>query len=183
MLTYSAFIDELRALVPRGKALFGAAGLSDNEAFKRWRHEVTHLIEAIQRHGYHIKCDIQIRRFNIREYYQAVSEKAKRQQFETDLTDTMTELEVLISSFEKFGDPNHRPPPALPSEPAKPLAVPEKVTLAWLWQHAPLTLWITVAAAALAILSSGIALGQSALFAEVVAKLKPPTPPASAVHK
>ena len=183
MLTYAAFIDELRTLVPRGKALTGSVGLSENANFKRWRHETTHIIESIQGHAYPIKCDIRVRRFNIRAIYEPVSDKAKRERFETDLIDTITELDVLISSFDKYGDPKYRPPPAPSPELAKPLTAPEKVTMAWLWQHAPLSLWITVAAAAVSILSIGVALGQSALFAEVVTKLQPPTQPASAARK
>ena len=183
MLTYAAFIDELRALVPRGKSLSGAVGFSDSQEFKRWRHETTYLLEAIHGNGYRVRCDIQIRKFNIRATYEAVSDKAKRHRFETDLTDTLTELEVLISSFDKFGDPNQRKLPETPLASAKPLVPPDKVTLAWLWQHAPISLWITVAAAAVAILSAGIGLGQSALFAEVVTKLQPPNPPASTAHK
>lgn len=183
MLTYAAFIDELRVLVARGKALFGSVSLSESEPFKRWRLETVHLIELIQNQSYQVKCGIQIRRFNIKGFYEPVSDKAKRERFETDLTDTIAELEVLIASFDKFGDPNHKLEPVLSSETLTPLMPPEKVTLAWLWQHASWNLWLTVIALAGAILSAGIALGRSALYDEVVVKLQPSKPAASSERK
>ena len=145
--------------------------------------ETVQLIESIQNQRYRVKCDIQIRRFNIKGFYELVSDKAKRERFETDLTDTIAELEVLISSFDKFGDPNHKPAPVLSSEPATPLMPPEKVTPAWLWQHASLNLWLTVIALAGSILTAGIALGRSALYDEVVVKLQSSKPAASSVRK
>jgi len=185
MLTYAAFIDELRALVPRGKALSGSVSLSESEPFKRWRLETVHLIESIQNQRYRIKSGIQIRRFNIKGFYEPVSDKVKRERFETDLKDTIAELEVLISSFDKFGDPNNKPEPepVLSSETTTPLVPPEKYTLAWLWQHGSLKLWLTVIALAGAILTAGIALGRSALYDEIVLKLQPLKPAASSVRK
>ena len=183
MLTYTAFIDELRTLVPKGRALSGSKGLSNNPEFKRWRHEVSHLIDSIQTLGYAVKCSIQVRRFSIRQTFDAIPERTQRERFERDLTDTLTELEVLIASFDKFGDPNYRPPPPIPAELAKPLTAPEKVTLAWLWQHAPMNLWVALLAGAFSLLSIGIMLGQSALFYEVVSKLQPVSQPASAAQK
>ena len=162
--------NELRTLAPRGKALTGSVGLSENADLKRWRHETIHLIDSIYSHGYPIKCDIKIRKFNIRE------------KFETNLADTITELEVLIASFEKFGDPNARPtPPRI--EPSKPLTAPEKVTMDWIWRNTSTHLWLGAAGLAFAIFSAGTVFGQSVLFAEWATKLKPAMQPASAAHK
>jgi hypothetical protein len=183
MLTYTAFIDELRTLVPRGMALAGSDRLSENAEFKRWRHETICIIDLIQALGYRINCHIKIRRFNIYAPYGSVSAKTRCDQFDTDLADTVAELEVLIASFDKHGDPNTRPPTPSGLELTKPLTLPKKGTMAWLWQDAPASLLKQLAGAAIVIFGSGIAVGQSAFYAEWVTMLKPPTQPAAAARK
>lgn len=182
MLTYSAFIDELRTLVQKGRALSCTSAPYESPEFKRWRHEVSHLIDSIQALGYTIRCSIQVRRFKIQETYNPISERTQCEKFEKDLTEVITELEVLIASFDKFGDPNYQPPLEIPVELAKPLTAPEKVTLAWLWQHAPINLWVALFVGAFTLLSIGIMLGQSVLFSEIVSKLEPASQPASAAR-
>ena len=54
-----------------------------------------------------------------------------------------------------------------------PLKMPEKVTAAWIWNNAPITLWWKLAGVALLIFSVGVGFGQSSLYAEFVAKLQP----------
>ena len=63
-------------------------------------------------------------------------------------------------------------PLAAPGHSSK-LLPPENITPAWLWQHAPIRLWLKAIGLVLAAFSAGVLVGQSALYREVVRKLSP----------
>ena len=51
MLTYQAFVDELRTLITSGQSLCNLPSRRDEPEFRRWKHEVVDLIERIQVKG------------------------------------------------------------------------------------------------------------------------------------
>jgi hypothetical protein len=191
MFTYAAFIDELRGQLERARSLFDRARLGEDEEFRRWRHEVTDLMSRIASRKYRINCHLVSRNFDAPGSYTHSPSKAERMAaYNRDLRDTITELETLVAHFEKYGDPKAEPTSQLAPEssvtvPPPPieqpkLRPPEKVTPAWLWQYAPVTLWLQGFGLLAASFVAGVAVGQSALYAELSARVSGPNVPASA---
>lgn|GEM_PF-6571630 len=146
---YTAFIDELKSLIERGRKFSDSDRNHNSQGYRAWRHEVLDLIHRVNRLRYDINCGIGGRQFQVMSYA-TTSAREQRQAFDRDLEDTLTELELVVSRFDKYGDPKAKavaaPEPLNPAATAqaptqpKSLAVPEKVTFAWLWTHVPLTL-------------------------------------------
>jgi hypothetical protein len=90
--------------------------------------------------------------------------------FNRDLQDTIVELTTIVRRFDKFGDPKRQTATA---SNATSLKAPEKVTAAWLWNNTSVSVWWTVVAALIVVFGTGVTVGRSTLFSEIVAKLKP----------
>lgn len=171
MLSYRQVVDELRPLIEQARALFDLDGIHENSAFRKWRHEVTDLIERIEDAEYSVNCSIGERHFDeLGSYTYTPSSRDRLAAFNRDLQDTINELATIVERFEKFGDPKAAD---VVVGAATPLKAPEKITAAWLWDNAPMSLWWIVIVAAVAIFGAGITAGQSSLFKELVEKLKP----------
>lgn len=104
MFDYSAFIDELRALVERGNGFRTDERNCDSESFRRWRHETEDLIHRINRLRYDINCGIGSRAFQVMSYG-SVSKQEQQIVFDKDFGDTLSELGLVIARFDKYGDP------------------------------------------------------------------------------
>ncbi len=171
MFSYRQFVDELRPLIEQAGALFDLDDIHENPAFRKWRHEVTDLIERIEDAGRSVNCSIGERRFDdIGSYTYTPSPRDRLAAFNRELQDTINELATIVERFEKFGD---RKAADVAVAAATPLEAPEKITAAWLWGNAAMSLWWIVIVAAVAIFGAGITVGQSSLFKELVDKLKP----------
>ena len=171
MLSYRQFVDELRPLTEQARTLFDLNGIHENQTFRKWRHEVTDLIERIEDAGYSVNCSIGERRFDeLGSYTYTPGPRDRLAAFNRELQDTINELSTIIERFEKFGDPKAADSPVAV---ATPLKAPEKITAAWLWANASVSLWWIVIVAAVAIFGAGVTVGQSSLFKEIVEKLKP----------
>lgn len=48
------------------------------------------------------------------------------------------------------------------------VSVPQKLTLAWLWNHVPLSWWAALAAAFVSVFSAGISIGQSEAYGRII---------------
>jgi hypothetical protein len=175
---YAAFIDELRPLIQLAQEFPPDATSANSPAFKRWRHEVSDLIHRIQRQRYSVNCQVENRQFMITSYGSSTPTQHRRQ-FEEDLVDTLTELDVLVKNFDKYGDPktsaklvvdSTKQPVRRPLEVAttetnpnaqstvpEPLQMkwPQKVTAAWLWKHMPLSGYAALSGAFLAGVAAG----------------------------
>lgn len=175
---YGAFIDDLRPLIRQAQHFPPDVTSVDSQVFKRWRHEITDLINRIQRKRYSINCHIESRLFMISSYGSSTSAE-KRKRFEDDLADTLTELDVLVKNFDKYGDPKASAGPVMDStkQPAPhtvevaiaettqntasaepglaEMKWPEKVTAAWLWKHMPLSAYGVLISAFLAGMAAG----------------------------
>ena len=172
MITYASFIEALPRLVQQAQALLTNTELADGSDFRRWRHELKDLVQRIEVHGYSVNCDVGGRAFRIAALAGPVSKESQQARFVRDLQDTIGELELLCSRYRQFGDPRASISPG-PAAPPVPLTSPEKVTLAWLWQHAPVGLWVSAAGVLAVIFLFGVTLGQSKLYTELEAKLRP----------
>ena len=180
MFTYAEFIAELEPLLQAGKSLFDVPGRRQSEPFRKWRHELTDSLSHIERNGYKINCSIAFRDFDVGdENNPLLAARENSPLFARDLQDTIMEIETLIERFNRFGDPGQITQ-SLPTHPStsavldvrSELKVPERLTLAWLWQHAPLSLWTTAAGALVAAFALGLTIGQSQLAQELFIKLR-----------
>jgi hypothetical protein len=108
MFDYAAFVEELRTLIVRGSALRVDERKLDSESFRRWRHETKDLIDRINRLRYDINCSIASRAFQVRSY-SSVSAREQQQAFDRDFEDTLSELDLVVSRFDKYGDPKNKP--------------------------------------------------------------------------
>ena len=175
---YAAFIDEIRSFIQQAQDFPQDAARVDSPLFKRWRHEVTDVINRIERQRYSVNCHIEGRLFMIASYGSSTSAE-KRKKFEDDLVDTLAELDVLVKNFDKYGDPKASAKPvvditkrhaphkvelaitetiqnATDAQPAHAeMKWPEKVTAAWLWKHMPLSGYAVLGSAFL----TGVAVG------------------------
>ncbi len=106
MISYEAFIAELRGLVLKGEQLIEVEEFDLNEDFRDWRHEVTELIKRIEQQGWPVSSGIKYRTFggNIKTYYDKAGEKRKNT-FQLHMKDTIRELKTIIDHNEKLGAP------------------------------------------------------------------------------
>ena len=172
MITYATFIEALPPLVRQAQALLTSTELADGVDFRRWRHDLRDLVQRIEAKGYSVNCGVGSRAFRIAALGGPISKERQRAWFLRELQDTVGELELLCSRHGQFGDPRAAEDPS-PRGPSTPLTSPEKVTLAWLWQHAPIRLWGSALFFLAVVFVSGVTLGQSKLYAELQAKLRP----------
>lgn len=165
LFDYTAFIDELRELVTRAKAFSQNERSLNSEIFRRWQHETKELIHRINRLRYDIACGIEGRSFQVMSYG-SISPREQQAKYDLDMNDTLTELELVISRFDKYGDPKvRRPSPgdaksSLPDTEITtilpPLTVPDKVTIGWLATHVPVTWYITAVVGVVMIFGAGM---------------------------
>lgn len=186
MSTYADFISELEPLLHAGRSLFDVPGRRQSAPFRKWRHELTDSISHIERSGYKINCSIAFRDFDVGdENNPLLAARENSPLFARDLQDTIVEIKTLIERFNRFGDPGQITP-SPPTHPAtsavldvsSELKVPERLTPAWLWQNASLSLWTTAAGALAAAFALGLTVGQSQLAQELFIKFRTSQPAA-----
>jgi hypothetical protein len=179
---YAAFIDELRELVVRAREFRHDERSLNSESFRRWRHETEELIHRINRLRYDIACAIEGRSFQVMAYG-SISAREQQAKFNDDMNDTVAELELVISRFDKYGDPKIKPaargnvddvkPTVEVSTTPLPLAVPDKVTIGWLLAHVPVTWYVTLAAACVVIFGAGMTVASTKLGTTLVEWVTP----------
>lgn len=184
MFAYATFIQELRSLAEQGRGLADQPQGVDAESFRRWRHQVCDLISRIGEQGHRVNCRIVDRGFGARGWYSNQSEKAIA--FKRDMADTIIEIELLVTRFDQYGDPtsgeahlkkrggSKADGPAI----EKALQPTEKVTLVWLQQHVPISMWLKVLGTLVSIVFSafllGVTVGQSDWYQKIVSILSTP---------
>lgn len=168
-MKYEDFVNELRQFLQEARNLFDLDGFDEDPAFRKWRHNVTDLIERIEDKGYEINTSIQSRDFCQQgSYTYDPTHKDHLKAFNRDLQDTINEFETIIERFEKYGDSKSS---ANNNEKSvKQLEWPPKMTLSWLFLHAPISLWMKASGIILASLLLGLAVGQSQMYKELSSK-------------
>jgi hypothetical protein len=159
MLTYENFIKDLRPLVVRGQALYDRSSRIKDPDFRRWKFEVTDLINRIQSEKYAVNCSIATRSFASYGGSYTGSDKHAIVAYNLDLKDTINELEILIERYDKHGAPNPRTPRSS-AAPSNELQPPKPLTPDWLWRHMPISWWAYIVGALVAFFSAGFKLGQ-----------------------
>lgn len=139
MLTYNQFIDELRPLIEEGRGLAHLKRMHEDPAFRKWRYEVTDLIDRIEDATYAVNCSIRERRFDERgSYTYNPAQNERLAAYDRDLQDTLVELETIVSRFDKFGEPKGAETAPVAEEPsyspqeASGVTLTEKIKKHWL---------------------------------------------------
>lgn len=159
MLRYADVISELGRLAAEAKRLRTHSRMHLDPAFRRWRHEVETCLSQALSAGFEVPGIVRVhtRRFGVSD--RIIDDDEQFAMYQREMDDTVIELETIISNYQKFGEPEKRN-----SVDLKPREWPAKITLAWLFHNAPLSLWIWLASALLAVFLLGTQVGQSELY-------------------
>jgi len=166
MITYRHFVTELEPLVAEARTLRNAERLHEDPQFRKWRNKVTQLLAQVVQQDYLITCKIKHRGFGA--YYTA-NPKAMASAYQQELEDTINELEFIIENFNSHGEP----PKGSLSKEATQLKWPDKITLAWLFKHAPWTFWTGLVGLLVAAFVLGTQIGQTKLYQQFMDALQP----------
>lgn len=170
-MNYENFVSELRSLISEHSQLNNMRLTCEDPGFKKWRHKVSDLIMRVQSRGYVVNCRIDNRNFTrMGGLYNSPNEKEKVSDYNRDLQDTITELETIVDTFDKYGEPN-----LSGTEPVQKqeLEYPKKVTMSWLIKHVPIKLWGSAFLLILIVFGIGVGMGQSKLYNDMMNKLEP----------
>lgn len=160
-MVYEDFINELKVLSDEAKGLLNAEKYDENPVFRKWRLKLTDLIIRINKDGYEVVCNIDKRSFG--SIFPA--KKTKLEHFNMELQDTINEAEIIIDRFHKNGTPAKE---NKVSKNKAELEWPEKITLNWLYKHAPISLWVKLGTILISVFLFGLTVGQSAFFNETI---------------
>jgi len=156
---YQAFVAELRELVDA--PTFGPKGpqFTASPVFKEWKHKLIDLLQRIEAQGYEINCGVRTRHFSPLVYSMVAAPQDRSQRdaeaFFDAVNQTHIELRTVIENFDRYGTqakklghdvPASAPAPveaAVQSKISRELSEPSKVTATWLWQHVPVSMWVT----------------------------------------
>ncbi|MFP3555685.1 hypothetical protein SB861_33975 [Paraburkholderia sp. SIMBA_049] len=185
---YGAFMGEIEVLLARADAFTQQDRKFDSPALKNWRHQLHDFIQRIESDGYRINCDDASRVYYVRSYG-SISNRDQQQAFDNAFAATLGELEHLVSTYAKYGDPKPTARPGgarpiaapVPAEaaPAK-LEIPERITIPWVLKNISLLHALTAVAGIMAIFSAGLFFGGTKAGQTVVAWFTPTaTSPAS----
>lgn len=165
MITYRSFIAELGPLVEEARALHNAKYLHKDPAFRKWRTNVTRLLDQIVQQDYLITCEIKRRSFG---NYVGTYDNLKAS-FQQEIGDTINELEFIIDNYKNHGEP---PIGGAPKQTAQ-LEWPNKITLDWLFKHAPWRFWMGFVVILATAFVLGTQVAQTKLYQQVVDALQP----------
>jgi len=189
---YAAFIDELKPLIERGRKFDDSDRSHSSQTYRAWRLELLDLIHRVNRLRYDINCGVEGRWFQVMSYA-TTSAREQRQAFDRDLEDTLTELELVVSRFDKYGDPRAKSialagpgnPAVTHPTPAKSetLVAPEKVTFAWLWAHVPLKLFGMLLVSYGLVFSAGLTVASTKVGKTIISWFTSETVPTAAAER
>ena len=165
MIKYRAFIDELVPLTEKARTLRGAEELHEDSAFRKWRNKITRLLDQVVHQGYLITCQIKRRGFgNLSD----ATYEACKASYQQEIDDTINELEFIIDNYRKHGEP----PKGGVSKQSLQLEWPEKITLAWLFRHMPLSYWSVLIGLLITVFFSGVQIGQTKFYQDIVSEFQ-----------
>lgn len=160
MITYAGFITEIRRLVAEAKHLRSSKEMHLDDHFRKWRNELEGVLSQIAQVGFLLPCTVRV---EVREFGYTSNERIPETErlgwFQTEMDDTINELDLIIDSYQKHGEP-----PKADSKKPSSAGWPEKVTLSWLYHHAPISLWLKVGTVAIAIFAAGAYVGQNEIY-------------------
>nr|BAJ06956.1 hypothetical protein [uncultured bacterium]BAJ06958.1 hypothetical protein [uncultured bacterium] len=165
-MKYSEFIDELRPLLDEAHSLFDEDQTHQSPRFRKWRHQLTTTISIIENLGYTVDCDIASRIFQVASYG-SVSKNAQMAAYNRELQDTINEMEIIIEYFDKYGDPKISSQAAASDDRAEKLEWPTKMTLSWLFNHAPIKLWLQFGGILITVFLLGVGFAQTRAYKNI----------------
>lgn len=162
---YPAFIAELRVL----RDSFANPPTNHRNhlspEFQRWKHELCDLIARVESAcGVGVNTAIRGRRFQVMALG-SITPREQLEAFNQAHTETMIELDTILSNYEKYGDPtaklNGAPVIASPEEPpVERLKWNKEATLRWYVENTPATTMMAVLLAFFAVFSAGYGVAQ-----------------------
>lgn len=159
MITYSGFIQELERLVPEAKKLRSAKKMHEDERFRKWRNELHSLLSQIVQVNYLLPCPV---RESTRRYGSttnvSLTDAEIFKSYQTEIDDTINEMELIIDSYKKHGEPPRR------DTGSSGLEMPKVITASWLFHHAPYGLWLKIGAILITIFGFGVFIGQTEIY-------------------
>ena len=107
MLSYEQFIDEVRSSRKAIPGLMGASEMHNDPHFRKWRNHLDKKLREIEDQGYRIPCDLASRRFGVYDARVTPSpgQDVLLDEYRRELSDTANELDVLVESYTKYGEP------------------------------------------------------------------------------
>lgn len=160
MITYSGFIKEIERLAAEASKLRSARKMHLDENFRKWRHELEGVLSQIAQVGHPLPGPVKVKARSFGYVNNdRIAETERFQWYQMEMDDTINELQFIIDSYEKHGEP----PKGTQSSTSKG-GWPEKITLSWLYDHAPIGLWVTVGTIGLAIFLAGVYVGQNEIY-------------------
>jgi hypothetical protein len=154
MMTYRGFIDELRFLLKQMVELRNSREMDKHPAFRKWRHALESIVEEVKR-DYELPGEMRSTSRNFAGYGGGdFGPPPAFASYQLAMDDTANELEHIIASYEKRGEPKKK----AKSESMTELKPPAKVTIAWLLDFVPVSIW----AGAAAVVATSFALGFAA---------------------
>jgi len=176
VITYTGFVSELRRLIAEAKEIRAAPKMETDPRFRKWRNELEGVLSQINQVGFLLPCPVRVesRTFGYTGN-DSISQERRFDWYQTEMDDTINELELIVTSYQKHGEP-----PRAQARGRSNTEWPEKITLSWLYQHAPIRLWVTIAALVLTVFGAGVYVGQNEIYRKAIHLLgeTPTTAPA-----
>lgn len=161
-MRYSVVIDEIKRLIEQAKCLRLSRQMHMDPDFRRWRHELeTLLAQANDRFSLPGQVRVHVRRFGQSDRI-LTDDDELFERYVLEMNDTIIELETIVDAYQKFGEPKDPR-----QSDSKPREWPAKITLSWLSQNAPLSLWGWLVSILLAAFVLGTQVGQSTLYKQM----------------
>jgi hypothetical protein len=141
MITYKAFVVELRCLEEEAAHIRNQKRMHEDSAFRKWRIELESLVRQVKQAGYQLPCPVKSPQRNFGHYEGSAfdDEEDVFASYQQEMADTINELRIIITSYEKHGDP---PREKTANAQGSTLRWPEKITWPWLRDNVPVPLWI-----------------------------------------
>ena len=170
MITYTGFIKEIERLAAEARRIRAAPEMHLDKDFRRWRLELEGVLSQIAQVGYLLPGSVKVhaRRFG-QVNNDRIDETELFQSYQMEMDDTINEIQFIIDSHKKHGDP---PKESLNTTPKG--GWPERLTLSWLYGHAPIGLWVKVVTIGLAIFLAGVFVGQNEIYRKALDLFRAP---------
>lgn len=138
--------------------------------FRRWRHMLESIIAELKR-DYELPGEMRSASRNFAGYGGGdFGPPPAFASYQQEMDDTAIEIEHIIASFEKRGEPKRRTKSESPAE----LESPEKVTIAWLLKYVPVSIWAGAAAVVITSFALGFAAAKTDFFRKLAELLSGP---------
>ena len=162
MITYQNFVKELSRFVEEAKSLRESKEMHNDDVFRKWRNALDGTLNQIAQADYLLPCPIQIRGRSFGYSRRIMTDEDLFSLYQREMDDTINELEFVIDSYKKHGEPQK-----VRGQKGE-LEYPNKVTLSWLFHHAPIKLWLTIGSLLIAAFLIGAQVGSSKIYDRVI---------------